>query len=175
MTSLSAEAIRHYHEHGYYSPVRALSAAEAAELRRHLEEYERAGGTLSGPLRHKTHLLFTWLNDLIRRPSILDAVEDIIGPNILCWGTSFFIKEAANHDLVVMGASAQPTNASPDGRYLFGTLAESVATVPATTRWPTPSTRAPPYFARSHVATASRAARPSHTQSSKLFCARTLP
>jgi nucleotide-binding universal stress UspA family protein len=37
------------------------------------------------------------------------------------------IKEAANHDLVVMGASAQPTNAAPDGRYLFGTLAESVA------------------------------------------------
>ena len=37
------------------------------------------------------------------------------------------IREAANHDLVVMGASAQPTNASPDGRYLFGTLAESVA------------------------------------------------
>ena len=37
------------------------------------------------------------------------------------------IKEAANHQLVVMGASAQPTNASPDGRYLFGTLAEAVA------------------------------------------------
>jgi nucleotide-binding universal stress UspA family protein len=37
------------------------------------------------------------------------------------------IREAANHDLVVMGASAQPTNASPDGRYLFGTMAESVA------------------------------------------------
>ena len=37
------------------------------------------------------------------------------------------IKEAASHQLVVMGASAQPTNASPDGRYLFGTLAEAVA------------------------------------------------
>jgi nucleotide-binding universal stress UspA family protein len=37
------------------------------------------------------------------------------------------IKEAAHHDLVVMGASAQPTNAAPDGRYLFGTLAEAVA------------------------------------------------
>ncbi len=37
------------------------------------------------------------------------------------------VREAANHDLVVMGASAQPTNASPDGRYLFGTLAETVA------------------------------------------------
>jgi nucleotide-binding universal stress UspA family protein len=37
------------------------------------------------------------------------------------------IKEAAHHQLVVMGASAQPTNAAPDGRYLFGTLADSVA------------------------------------------------
>ncbi|MGH2429432.1 MAG: glucosyl-3-phosphoglycerate synthase [Candidatus Limnocylindria bacterium] len=37
------------------------------------------------------------------------------------------IKEAAHHGLVVMGASAQPTNAAPDGRYLFGTLAEGVA------------------------------------------------
>ena len=37
------------------------------------------------------------------------------------------IKEAAHHGLVVMGASAHPTNASPDGRYLFGTLAEAVA------------------------------------------------
>jgi len=37
------------------------------------------------------------------------------------------IREAANHDLVVMGASAHPTNAAADGRYLFGTLAESVA------------------------------------------------
>jgi nucleotide-binding universal stress UspA family protein len=40
---------------------------------------------------------------------------------------SAIVREAANHDLVVMGASAHPTNATPDGRYLFGTLAESVA------------------------------------------------
>lgn len=40
---------------------------------------------------------------------------------------SAIIREAAHHDLVVMGASASPTNAGPDGRYLFGTLAESVA------------------------------------------------
>ena len=37
------------------------------------------------------------------------------------------IREAASHDLVVMGASAQPSNAAPDGRFLFGTVAESVA------------------------------------------------
>jgi glucosyl-3-phosphoglycerate synthase len=37
------------------------------------------------------------------------------------------IKEAANHDLVLMGASAHPSNASPDGRFLFGTVADAVA------------------------------------------------
>ncbi|HEX3220644.1 MAG TPA: glucosyl-3-phosphoglycerate synthase [Candidatus Limnocylindria bacterium] len=37
------------------------------------------------------------------------------------------VREAAQHDLVVMGASAQPANAAPDGRYLFGTVADAVA------------------------------------------------
>jgi len=37
------------------------------------------------------------------------------------------IKESANHDLVLMGASAHPSNAAPDGRFLFGTVADAVA------------------------------------------------
>lgn len=100
MASLSAAAIRHYREQGYYAPVRALSSTEAANLRRRLEDYEAQHGDLAGPLRHKPHLLFTWLNDVIRHPGILDAVEDLIGPNILCWGTSFFIKEAHTSSFV---------------------------------------------------------------------------
>jgi hypothetical protein len=94
MRLLSPDAVRAYQEQGYYAPVRVLTVEEAAEIRRHLEDYEARFGALKGPLRHKSHLLFTWLDDLIRQPRILDAVEDIIGPNILCWGTSFFIKEA---------------------------------------------------------------------------------
>jgi glucosyl-3-phosphoglycerate synthase len=38
------------------------------------------------------------------------------------------IKEASHHQLVLMGASAHPSNASPDGRFLFGTVADTVAT-----------------------------------------------
>ena len=30
----------------------------------------------------------------MHHPKILDAVEDVIGPDILCWTTNFFIKEA---------------------------------------------------------------------------------
>src|SRR5260370_37173298 len=41
-------------------------------------------------------VLFAWIDEMIRHPKILDAIEDLLGPDILCWNTSFFIKEA--HD-----------------------------------------------------------------------------
>lgn len=96
MRLLSEAGVRQYQDDGYYAPVRALSTAEAAALRSHLEDYEATAGRLAGTLRQKSHLLFTWLNDLIRDDRILDAVEDVIGPDILCWGSSFFIKEPRN-------------------------------------------------------------------------------
>src|ERR1700722_12004433 len=100
MKLLSESAVRQYREQGYYAPVRVMSRDEAGALRQALETYEAGTGNLAGPLRHKSHLLFTWLNDLVRHPRILDAVEDIIGPNILCWGSSFFIKEPRNPGFV---------------------------------------------------------------------------
>ena len=94
MKFLSEAAVRHYAEAGYYAPVRVLSTAEAAALRARLETFEAGAARLAGNLRQKSHLLFTWLNDLMRHERILDAVEDLIGGDILCWGSSFFIKEA---------------------------------------------------------------------------------
>jgi ectoine hydroxylase-related dioxygenase (phytanoyl-CoA dioxygenase family) len=92
---LSEAAIAHYRDHGYYAPIRVMSEVQAAALRKQLEAHEvMQGGPLKGTMRHKSHLLFTWLDGLIRLPPILDAVESLIGPNILCWSTSFFIKEA---------------------------------------------------------------------------------
>jgi hypothetical protein len=91
---LSEAAAVHYREQGYYAPIPVMSAEEAAGLRRRLEAHEAAQGPLKGSMCHKSHLLFTWLDDLVRHPAILDAVEGVIGPNILCWSTSFFIKEA---------------------------------------------------------------------------------
>ena len=96
MKFLSDSAVRQYREAGYVAPVRALSTAEAGALRARLEAFEGGAGPLAGKLRHKSHLLFTWLNGLIRHDRILDAVEDLIGPDILCWGSSFFIKEPRN-------------------------------------------------------------------------------
>lgn len=92
---LTDDQVRRYRSDGFHFPVRVLSADEARTYRERLEAQERAlGGPLSGNMRHKVHLLFTWANELARHPKILDAVEDIIGPDILCWSTTFFTKEA---------------------------------------------------------------------------------
>ena len=91
---LSAAAIAQYERDGYFCPVPVLSGAEATAYRERLERAERElGGPLRGVYRIKPHLLFTWLADLVRHPAVLDAVEDVIGPDILCWNTSFFTKE----------------------------------------------------------------------------------
>lgn len=91
---LSSPAVEQYRREGYYFPVEVMSEAEAGEYRTQLEAYEaRSGGPLKGEMRHKPHLLFTWLNDLVHHPRILDAVEDVLGSNLLCWNSSFFIKE----------------------------------------------------------------------------------
>ena len=100
MKALSEAAVRQYRDQGYVSPIPVLSPQVAAALRHHLESFEAGAGVLQGKLRHKPHLLFTWLNDLIRHPRILDAVEDVIGPDILCWGPSFFIKETQTSSFV---------------------------------------------------------------------------
>ena len=70
-------------------------------------------------MRHRSHVLFTWIDEMVRHPEILDAVEDVLGPDILCWNTSFFIKEARDpgfvswHRIATYWGSALPTSPPP--------------------------------------------------------------
>ena len=112
---LSTAAVEAYHRDGYYFPLRAMPAADATTYRRALEAHEaRTGAPLQGNWRHKTHLLFTWADELVHHPTILDAVEDVIGPNILCWTTNFFIKEAASPGFVSWHQDATYWGLEPD-------------------------------------------------------------
>ncbi|HJU14992.1 MAG TPA: phytanoyl-CoA dioxygenase family protein [Stellaceae bacterium] len=91
---LSRSQIDQFREHGFLAPIRVMPEAEALAYRRRLERFEAdTGGPLRGDFRHKSHLLFPWLADLVRHPLILDAVEDLYGPDLLCWTSNFFIKE----------------------------------------------------------------------------------
>ena len=94
---LSAAALARYRRDGFFFPVPVLSREQAADCRRRLEAVE---ATHAGELRHKPHLLFTWLSDLVRHPTILDAVEDVLGPNLLVWHASFFIKDGGDAKFV---------------------------------------------------------------------------
>jgi chlorinating enzyme len=94
---LTEMQIEQFRRDGCVFPIRVMSEADALAIRSKLEDYEaRSGGPLAGDLRHKTHLLFPWLADLVRNSRIVDAIEDLYGPNLLCWTTNFFIKEANN-------------------------------------------------------------------------------
>jgi non-haem Fe2+, alpha-ketoglutarate-dependent halogenase len=94
---LSPSQIEQYHRDGCIHPVPAIGEHDAIELRRKLEAFEHeSGAPLRGDLRHKTHLLFTWLAELVRDSRIVDTIEDLYGPDLLCWSTNFFIKEANN-------------------------------------------------------------------------------
>jgi chlorinating enzyme len=94
---LTQEQVDRFWRDGCVFPVRVMSPAEARGIRARLEEFEKqAGGPLRGDLRHKSHLLFSWLGDLVRQDRIVDAIEDLYGPNLFCWTTNFFIKEANN-------------------------------------------------------------------------------
>jgi non-haem Fe2+, alpha-ketoglutarate-dependent halogenase len=98
---LSDEAVRQYHEKGYYYPLKVFTSDEVRGFRSRLEEFERSQGhPLGGAQRSKSHLLFAWLDGVIRDPRILDPVEDLIGGNILCWNTLFWIKEAGSQTFV---------------------------------------------------------------------------
>ncbi|HEX3864665.1 MAG TPA: phytanoyl-CoA dioxygenase family protein [Stellaceae bacterium] len=91
---LTDAQIATFHNQGYLSPIRIMAEEEAMELRHRLEAVEvRMGGPLRGDTRHKPHLLFPFLADLVRHPRMLDAVEDLYGPDLLCWSSNFFIKE----------------------------------------------------------------------------------
>ena len=99
--ALSSSAVDAYRRDGYYFPLPVLAADEVAHYRDCLERHEaRTGAPLQGNWRHKAHLLFTWIDELVHHPKILDVAEDVLGPDLLCWGSSFFIKEAMSPGFV---------------------------------------------------------------------------
>ena len=101
MKRLSAAQVESYRREGFHAPVRAFSEPEARAFRARLEAQEaRSGGPLQGKWRVKSHLLFTWADEIVHHPAVLDAVEDVIGPDILCWTTNFFIKEPGSPGFV---------------------------------------------------------------------------
>ena len=93
MTALTVEQLNNNKKKGYIPPVNALSSSEAKEIRYEIEKIEKKWpGALEGLNRNYIHLLSPIFNKVCLNKNILDAVESIIGQNILICGTTLFIK-----------------------------------------------------------------------------------
>ncbi|MBT7624169.1 MAG: phytanoyl-CoA dioxygenase family protein [Flavobacteriaceae bacterium] len=94
MTGLTTEQLDHYKNKGYISPVNALTSSEANEIREEIEKIEKDWPkALEGINRNYIHLISPLFNKVCLNKKILDAVESIIGKNILICGTTLFIKD----------------------------------------------------------------------------------
>ncbi len=131
MTPKGETGIREaYARDGYYFPLRAMRSDDAKRYLAALEAHERAqGGPLQSNMRHQVHLLFTWANELVRHAEILDPVEAIIGPNILCWVTNFFIKEPKDGNFVSWHQDATYWGLEPHDKIITAWLAFTDAPV----------------------------------------------
>ncbi|NQV98292.1 MAG: phytanoyl-CoA dioxygenase family protein [Rhodospirillales bacterium] len=92
--SLTETQIKAYRRDGFLSPIAVLSAPEAAAYRARFEAYEAANqGWYPLSKGQKLYLLQTWVAELAAHPKVLDAVESVLGPNLMVWGSSLFIKD----------------------------------------------------------------------------------
>ena len=92
-----------YAADGYYFPHDVIGEREAGEL---LADLEAAQAELAGDrsrmslLRSYTARLLPSFDRLIRNPRLVDVAAAIIGPDLLVWGSSLFIKEANSPNYV---------------------------------------------------------------------------
>ena len=114
MTKLTTEQLDHYKNKGYISPVNALSSIEAKEIRDEIEKIEKNWPkAIEGINRNYVHLISPVFNKVCLNKNILDAVESIIGKNILICGTTLFIKNPKEKGFVSFHQDAKYIGLEP--------------------------------------------------------------
>jgi hypothetical protein len=88
---LSPSLIHAYHRYGIAFPITVLSPARASALRATFEILETSLGGRPQALRW-TNLWFDWAYELTIEPGVLDAVEALLGADIIVMGTIILCK-----------------------------------------------------------------------------------
>src|SRR5260370_38183216 len=94
---LTPEQIAAYERNGYVCPVGAFSPAQARAWRERLEAFERAEGQkMTRGHNFNPHLLFPWADEIVHSPQVLDAFEDLVGPDIRLFHLTAWPKDAGS-------------------------------------------------------------------------------
>ena len=114
MTNLSDQQINFYNDKGYVAPIDVLSIQEANEIREEIELIEKKWpNALEGLGRNYVHMISPIFNKVCLNDKILDAVESLIGKNILICGTTLFIKNAKEKGFVSFHQDAKYIGLEP--------------------------------------------------------------
>ena len=114
MPLLSEDQIKQYNQKGYVSPIQALTKNQAQEVKEEIEFIENKWpNELKNLGRNYPHLISPILDNVVRNSNILDAVESIIGKNILACGTTLFIKEPDERGFVSFHQDAKYIGLEP--------------------------------------------------------------
>lgn len=90
---LAESDLRAYAETGVLFPIPVLTADELRRFRGDADAFEALLGARAQPNHFgQCHLNFRWAYELSTHPRVLDAVEQIIGPDILVHSTTLFSK-----------------------------------------------------------------------------------
>ena len=101
MTGLTTKQLNEYRNYGYVAPIDILSVKEVTKIKREIEYIEKKWpDELIGLGRNNVHYISPVLDQVCHNFKILNAVEDIIGKNILVGGTTLFIKDPDNKGFV---------------------------------------------------------------------------
>ncbi len=101
MKILSKAQALQYDEEGATHPIRVMSSERARGYLAQLEAGEREyGEDFRKVLRTKAHLSLKWVDELVRDTAVLDAVEDIIGPDIRLYNLTVWMKNAGDGSYV---------------------------------------------------------------------------
>ena len=93
MSYLSSNQLKQYEDQGFVSPINIFSKDKAKEIRNEIELIEnKIPGELEKSGRYNAHLISPLLDEVTHNSKILDAVQSLIGKNILVCGTTLFIK-----------------------------------------------------------------------------------
>ena len=125
LTSAQQDA---YHRDGFVAPINVCSEEEAAQIRAEIEAAEaRWPNALDGAGRNNGHLALPVLDRIVHDSRILDAVEDILGPDILAAGSTLFIKEPHSGGFISWHQDARYAGMEPH-KWVTGWLAISNVT-----------------------------------------------
>ena len=97
MTTLSTPQIEAYRRDGFLFPIKTFAPAEVFEFRTAFESLLESTRNYSLNRLDRLHLFFDWAYRIVTHEELLDAVEAILGSDILVYGTLVFAKQP--HDL----------------------------------------------------------------------------